>query len=62
MKKTYVTPKIISYRLMGNSNLLTGSITGNRGIGYGGVDINGEYKAESRSTGRRFMYGDDFDE
>lgn len=64
MKKTYMTPEVISYRLMGNADLLTGSITSNRGIGYGGVDKNGEYKAESRSAVRLTDLNDldDFDE
>ncbi len=61
MKKTYITPEIVSDKLMRNEDLLTGSITSNRGIGYGDVDRNGEYKAESRSA-VRFMEWEDVDE
>lgn len=50
MKKKYITPEIISFILMENAYILTGSITSNRGIGYGGVDRNGEFKAESKSS------------
>ncbi len=45
MKKTYITPEMEKLDIE-NMTLLAGSVTGDNGIGYGGVDEEGEYDPE----------------
>ncbi len=42
MKKTYIQPAVKTSASYSESPLLAGSVTGDNGTGYGGVDENGE--------------------
>ena len=47
MKKTYINPAINSFKINAE-DLLDASVISERGIGYGGVDTNGELDPASR--------------
>lgn len=48
MKKQYIKPSMIEVTV-GSMQMLSGSVKGSNGIGYGGVDHNGTVDPASRS-------------
>jgi hypothetical protein len=59
MKKKYIAPSI-EMEACETDEFLIG-VSSELGIGYGGVDENGEHEADSRSS-RFQMWGDDSEE
>ena len=48
MKKTYIVPSIDQVLMEDEVELLYGSVTGDNGIGYGGVDTEGSKDPDAR--------------
>lgn len=42
MKKTYITPRMIAVQLHGEALIAQSGVTSSNGIGYGGVDDQGQ--------------------
>ena len=59
MKKQYIIPSMSVVRI-GSMQMLSGSVKGSNGIGYGGVDNNGTVDPASRS--HKYYDWDDDDE
>ena len=58
MKKQYITPTVEIHQLTSQELLSsTSGVQSSKGIGYGGVDVNGQRTANSRR-----MAWDDFDD
>lgn len=63
MKKTYTRPlttevRLPALRLLGASD----PIRSDKGIGYGGVDEEGEHEVDARRPGHRNVWDDDDEE
>lgn len=46
MKKIYITPIVEEINMQNEESLMTGSINNNLGIGYGGLDTEGNNEPE----------------
>ena len=46
MKKIYITPIVEEINMQNEESLMTGSITNDLGIGYGGLDTEGNNEPE----------------
>ena len=58
MKKTYLTPTVVVVKIAIRERML-GTISNNRGIGYGGVDTEG---TENPSSRKYNWFDDDYDD